>query len=136
VVRVHEADINVTPLIGRSVWLLLISSSWLSRPLTPKGLELWLPSLQGQDQQPDPNDRTVVVQIEKDHSIKIIPGGDAGESCRIACRRSQKSRAERVVLSKATRTSSSAKSRSLSIALKRAGIDKIGLMTPKIELGE
>ena len=131
-----KAEINVTPLID--VLLVLLIIFMVITPLTPKGLEALAPQPPNPNAPPpDPNnDRTVVIIIEKDKSIKL--NSEAVTEDKLGKRLEDvfKTRAERVVFVKGDPdVEFQYVARAIDIA-KGAGIDKVGLMTPKIELGQ
>ncbi len=130
------ADINMTPLIDVLLVLLIIFMIITNEP--PRGLESLVPQPPPPDSQPQrpEDDRTVVIQIAADQSLKI--NEESTDLNRMGPRLEEifKTRAERVVFVKGD---PSLEYRYVAAAIdiaKGAGIDKVGLMTPGVESGE
>jgi biopolymer transport protein ExbD len=130
-----KADINMTPMID--VLLVLIIIFMVITPLTPKGLEALVPLPAKPDQpQSQADQRTVVIVINRDKSMTI--NQEPTDDQRLGPRLEEifKTRAERVVF---VRGDGDLEYQYVAKAVDiahGAGIDKVGLMTPKVEEGK
>ena len=129
-----RCDINMTPMIDILLGLLIIFM--VITPLTPHGLEALAPEPPDKKNQPPPDqDRTVVIVIDKDKSMHI--NNEDTDIDKLGPRLEQifKTRAERVVFVKGDPDLEyQTVARAIDVA-KGAQIDKVGLMTPKLEAG-
>jgi len=130
-----KADINMTPMID--VLLVLIIIFMVITPLTPKGLEALVPQPPPPGTPPSQSDqRTVVIVVDANHNYMI--NTEATDEARMGSRLEEifKTRAERVVFVKGDPSLEFQwVAKAIDIA-HGAGIDKVGLMTAKVEAGQ
>jgi len=133
---------NIVPLID--ILLVLIIIFMVVTPMTPKGLNALVPQPPppDQQQQQSPDDRTVVIQVEcmdpvcSRTSVKINEEPHTWDSLGPRLNEIFKERAEKVAFVKgADQLEFQQVARAIDTA-KGIGIDKIGLITAKVERGE
>src|SRR5437763_4553604 len=133
-----SSDINVTPMVD--VLLVLLIIFMVIVPVTPKGLDALVPQPPKDPQKSQPNDRTIVVQVQ----------GKAGTPLTYKINETQvehrdlqarltdiySNRAERVMFVKGDDDVNFAAVADVIDIAHSANVDHIGIMTPKIMAGQ
>jgi biopolymer transport protein ExbD len=130
------ASMNVVPLID--ILLVLLIIFMVITPLTPKGLEALVPqpSPKDQQQQQQIDVKTVVVQVLDNNQLKINEENATWDSLGARLNDIFKLRAEKVAFVKGDDTVVFQQvARAIDI-MRASGIEKVGLITAKLEAGQ
>jgi biopolymer transport protein TolR len=129
------AEMNVVPLID--ILLVLLIIFMVITPLTPKGMDTLVPQPNpNQQQNQDLENKTVVVQVLKDNKVKINNEDSSWSGLGPRIEQIFKDRAEKIAFVKGDNDVLFADVAHAIDIMRTSGIDKVGLITAKLEAGQ
>jgi biopolymer transport protein TolR len=132
------SDMNVTPLID--VLLVLLIIFMVIVPVTPKGLDTLVPQPPKDHKDQPENDRTIVVQVLSNGagapSYKINQDDFAKSALEPKLAEIFSTRQEKVMFVKGDKDLDFSKVAEVIDFGHQAGVDNIGLITPRVEAGQ
>jgi biopolymer transport protein ExbD len=130
------AEMNVVPLID--ILLVLIIIFMVITPTVPKGLEALVPQPSPGQQQANPDlvAKTIVVQVGAGGNLKINDEPQTWDTLGPRLEEIFKQRAEKVAFVKGDDTVLFGEVARAIDVMRSSGIDKVGLITAKIESGQ
>jgi biopolymer transport protein TolR len=129
------AEMNVVPLID--ILLVLLIIFMVITPLTPKGLDTLVPQPNpNQNQNQEMNDKTVVVQVAQNGKLKINNEDTTWDGLGPRMEQIFKDRAEKVAFVKGDNDVLFMDVARAIDVIRGSGIDKVGLITAKLEAGQ